>query len=218
MLEILSKIIIPYRLATIQRLNLSETQKLILKCDLHFSHYEPKVLEFMKANYIEPFYVPGRCTDVLHVVLNKPLKQGMKSAFRDYLHALFNKHIAAGLDASVFKPNLGMKALKQEIVGFVETGLALVRTEEFAAVIRKSFAEDGCFAEMRSPERRAAAQQQINARQVLRSADVIAAIPAGEIVEPKIEDEDEDITDELLRQLGTTTLDDDSSDSDCSSD
>jgi hypothetical protein len=141
----------------------------------------------------------------------------MKSAFRNYLHALFD-YIAAGLVASVFKPNLGMKALKQEIVGFVETGLVLIRTEKFAAVIRKSFAEDGCFTEMRSPERRAAAQQQINARQVLRSADVLAAIPAGKIIEPEIEDEDDDTTDELLRQLSATTLDDHSIDSDSSSD
>ncbi len=49
-------------------------------------------------------------------------------------------------------------------------------------------------------------------------ADVLAAIPAGEIAEPEIEDEDDNTTDELLRQLGATTFDDHSSDSDYSSD
>ena len=110
------------------------------------------VLELLKKHRIVPLFVPAKCTDVLSemdVAVNKPFKMGMKAAFRDYLHNCFDNHLATtGGEASTFRPKLGMLQLKPQMVHFVETGMATLRTPEFKETLRKCFAENGCFREM----------------------------------------------------------------------
>ena len=53
----IEKILIPDIQSTKQRLGLPTTQKAMLKIDLHYSHFEPKVLEKMQQNHILPNFV-----------------------------------------------------------------------------------------------------------------------------------------------------------------
>ena len=54
MIRYLDTVLKPYRLATIERLHLSDDQKMIVILDLHYSHKEPAVLALMI-----PIYVPA---------------------------------------------------------------------------------------------------------------------------------------------------------------
>jgi hypothetical protein len=47
----------------------------------------------LKENNIVVVFVPGRCTDEMQecdTVINKPFKNGIKAAFRDFLHNDFH--------------------------------------------------------------------------------------------------------------------------------
>ena len=57
-----------------------------------------------------------------------------------------------------------MLELKPQMVNFVETGMNSLRSIGFAATLRNSFANDGCFAEMRSDARRNQALEIIASR------------------------------------------------------
>jgi hypothetical protein len=87
-LKYITKIFVPYKNATIKRLNLPVNQVSLLKLDLHYSHKTPAVLQLLKENNIEVVFVPARCTDEMQecdTVINKPFKSGIKAAFRDFL-------------------------------------------------------------------------------------------------------------------------------------
>ena len=56
---------------------------MILKHDLHYSHTDAGVLQFMKDNRIASLFVPAKCTDKLQefdVIINKPYKDGVRQA------------------------------------------------------------------------------------------------------------------------------------------
>ena len=118
--------------------------------DLHFTHYDEKVLKKMLANNIIPLFVPAGCTDCIQecdTVLNKTFKSGVKNAFRDYLHGLFDAyrvdHPAA--EVAIWSPSLAMSVLKPQMVGFVEMGIAMISIVVFQETIRTAFKNDGMF-------------------------------------------------------------------------
>jgi hypothetical protein len=157
----LIKIIIPYKTNMIKELNLPEKRATILKHDLHFTHKDEKVLQFLRENYIYPLFVPAGCTDVIQecdVVVNIPFKTAVRSAFRDHLDKLFEVHKDKGLPLIEFSPKLTMGALKPFLTGFVQQGIQALKTPEMKLCIKTSFANDGLFAMMRSPEMQLAAQ------------------------------------------------------------
>ncbi len=123
-----------------------------MKLDLHYSHKDSTVLELMEKSNLIPLYVPAKCTDVLQecdTVLNKPFKEGCRHAFTNWLHVEFDKFIASGGRAENFNPKLTQACMKAELPSFVEASFIRLRTEDFKAVIAKSFSEDGCFKIMR---------------------------------------------------------------------
>jgi hypothetical protein len=191
--DYLAKIIKPHRLNVIAAMSLSPDQKCIVKHDLHYSHYDPTVLSYMEAEHMLPLFVPAKCTDVLQemdIVVNKPFKVGMKSAFRDYLHQQFNECIGAGGTADSFRPKLGMTQLKPQMVHFVETGMSSLRTPEFAATLRNCFAENGCVAEMRRRASLLTAAAAINPIDQYTTDD-FAAFTRGHLIdEPENADEE----------------------------
>ena len=105
----IAKVLIPYRLATIQRLNLESDQKMVFILDLHYSHKEPTVLEMLASNDIIPIYIPAGCTDlhqVCDVVINKPYKNGVTAKFVDYATSEYQKWAAEPTRSDFFKLNL----------------------------------------------------------------------------------------------------------------
>ena len=79
----------------------------------------------MQEHNIFPLFVPAGCTEILHeneVLINKPFKAAVKSAFRDYMQTQFtcyvNAHRDAGLSEEVvaagWQPIITMGALKVE--------------------------------------------------------------------------------------------------------
>lgn len=145
----------------IQELGLLENQVTTVKHDLHFTHNDEKVLQFLRENKIYPLFVPAGCTDVIQecdVVVNKPFKNAVCAAFRDHLDGLFQLHKQKCLPLTEFSPKLTMGALKPFQTGFVQKGIFAIKTPEMKLCIKTSFANDGLFAVMRSPEMQLAAQ------------------------------------------------------------
>ena len=94
------------------------------------------------------------------------------------MYKLFDDHLATpGGDAAEFHPKLTMGALKPFIVEFVETGMQACRTPEFKETIKKAFANDGRFADIRSSERQAIALAELAA---LGNAQLVVPLPEGE--------------------------------------
>jgi DDE superfamily endonuclease len=148
----LEKVVMPDRNATIARLHLPPDQKALVVCDLHYSHKDSDVLEFMKENNLLSLYIPAGCTDVMQTcdtVANKPFKVGLRAASRDFLYAESPDKEARGQ----WDPKLTMGALKEKITGFVSVGMDALKTPEMKISIAKAFARDGCFAIIRSAER-----------------------------------------------------------------
>jgi DDE superfamily endonuclease len=152
-LKYITKIFVPYKNATIKRLNLPVNQVSLLKLDLHYSHKTPAVLQLLKENNIVVVIVPARCTDEMQecdTVINKPFKSGIKAAFRDFLHNDFNSFKE---DKELWAIKLTMGKLKPHIVTMVETGMNVIRSEANASVIQNAFETHGMFKEIRGPMR-----------------------------------------------------------------
>ena len=155
MIEYVKKILVPYKNDVIANKNLSANQEMVLKLDLHYSHLGTELLTLFRECNIIPVYVPGRCTDELQecdVVVNKPYKNAVAGAFRDYTQELFNCHVEAGLDPLNFQINLNMGTLKIKIYEFVEKGIKAIKTNEMRFSIKECFATNGCLAQCRSEE------------------------------------------------------------------
>ena len=153
----LAKVIVPNKNATIERLKLPLDQKAIVVHDLHYSHKDAAVLDFMKENNLISLYIPAACTDVMQTcdtVANKPFKVGFKAAFRDYLHTEYGKWMIANPEEEVrgqWNPKITMGALKEQITGFVSIGMDTLKTPEIA----EAFGRDSRFTITRSAERQA---------------------------------------------------------------
>ena len=130
----LEKVVIPDRKATIARLNLPQNQWALVVHDLHNSHKDAKVLEFMKENYLLSLYIPAGCTDVMQTcdtVANKPFKVGIKAAFMDYLFEEYAKWVALNPDSETrgqWNPMFTLGALKEKITGFVSVAMDTLKT------------------------------------------------------------------------------------------
>ena len=162
-MEVIEKIIIPYKTNMIQKLRLPSHQATILKHDLHFTHKDNDVLELLKKNHIHPLFVPAGCTDAMQecdVVVNKPFKNAVRKAFRDHLDNLFQVHRAKNLPLNTFSPKFTMGALKPFLTGFVAQGIQALKTPEMRDCIRNASAKDGLFAQMRSDEMQLSAQME----------------------------------------------------------
>jgi hypothetical protein len=155
LIEFLERIVLADRDRVVAERNLPETQHCLVKLDLHYSHFDEDVLNFMSTHRMMPLFVPAGCTDQLQecdTVLNKPFKQGVKAAFRDHLHHAFTEHVNAGHEPNLWAPKLTTGALKPFIVTFVEAGIACVKKDAFAETIKNAFNRDGHFQVMRSAE------------------------------------------------------------------
>lgn len=160
-IELLEKVIVPYKNNKIAALGLPPTQGTILKHDLHFTHKDAAVLEFLRKNYIYPLFVPAGCTDIMQecdVVVNKPFKNALRKGYRDHIDNLFRIHRESGAPATEFSPKLTMGALRPYLTSFVQRGIEALKTPEMKTCIQNSFASDGCFSIMRSDEMQLAAQ------------------------------------------------------------
>ncbi len=118
----------------------------LLKHDLHFTHKDPRVLAFCTMHNICLLYVPAGCTDLLQecdTVVNKVFKTALKSAFRDHLYLKYAEYRAQvpAPHSALFRPKLTMGALKPHLCGFVEQGIAALRTPAMRATIAKAFAQ-----------------------------------------------------------------------------
>jgi hypothetical protein len=159
-IKTVEEIIIPYKNQVIAARGLPADQKTVLKHDLHYSHKSAALLQLLRDNNIIPMFVPARCTDVMQecdTVVNAPFKRVLRQAFRDYLHQTFNDYKAskpAGYDCSDWVPNLKCSELKPRLTGWVQAGIAYLRTPEMRACIQNAFQTDGCMAEIRSADRR----------------------------------------------------------------
>lgn len=183
-LQLLEKIIVPYKNKIISDLGLPADQWTILKHDLHFTHKDASVLEYLKANCICPLFVPAGCTDVIQecdVVVNKPFKNAVRGAFRDHLDSLFRLHLTEGRPPTEFCPKLTMGALKPFLTDFVAKGILALKTPEMRTCIQNSFANDGCFALMRSLEMQQNAQ--IDGTIILQEHPVPEGVEEDEIEE-----------------------------------
>ena len=188
-IEYLAKIIIPARMQAVEARSLCNKQMAMVKLDLHYSHKDEKVLEFMRANYLVPLFVPAGCTDILQecdTVVNKVFKAGVKTGFKNFLHNQFSAHLASGGTATDWKPKLTSAHLKPYMRDFVGAGLLPLMEPTFRATISKAFAEDGCFEQMRSASALAALAGQKT------QADVTALLEGTEAdkFDEVIDDED----------------------------
>ena len=187
-LEVIEKIVIPYKNNVIQTLQLPPDQVTILKHDLHFTHKDASVLKYLKDNFIAPLFVPAACTDAMQecdVVVNKPFKAAVRNGYRDHLDQLFQVHKAKGLPVIEFSPKLTMGALKPYLTSFVEKGILALKTPEMKACIQNSFAVDGCFRQMRSPEMQLAAgiARALEEAHVEENVAIIENVELAEFVE-----------------------------------
>ena len=163
-LQIVIDVIVPYRLATIERLGRPANQKLLLKHDLHFSHKSDALLKFCEDNHI--VLLPAQCTDALQecdIVLNSSFKASLRKSFRDWLHQSFNEHVASGKEPHLWIPKLTYGQLKPLFPGWIDTAVASLKTAETKQAIAKCFAEKGLFTKMRSEEQRRLAREKIAA-------------------------------------------------------
>ena len=180
-LEVIEKIIVPYKNSAIQKLRLPSNQVTILKHDLHFTHKDAAVLKYLKDNFIAPLFVPAACTDAMQecdVVVNKPFKAAVRSGYRDHLDSLFRLHQEKGLPTVEFAPKLTMGALKPFLTGFVQRGILALKTPEMKACIQNAFAVDGCFRAMRSPEMQLIAH--LDQAHIVDDSAVIEGVEADE--------------------------------------
>jgi hypothetical protein len=179
----IEEIIVPYRLSVINALGLPIDQKLLLKHDLHFSHKDVLTLAAMETHFIVPLYVPANCTDVIQecdTVVNKPYKNGLKTAFRNYMHSKFNEYVQMNPDNRAgWKADLRMSTLKPLITDFVLAGVAVLRTPDMSETICNAFVNHGEFAQMRS----AARQEEARAARALAAPGPGIAVPAEEEVD-----------------------------------
>ena len=153
MIRLIDAVVVPYKNSMIAKLNLPAEQKTMLKLDLHYSHYKEGVPAHMAMHNIIPHFVPGQCTDHMaecDVVVNCPFKGGIKSAYRDFMHNEFAKWCEDHPDRmGEFHGNCKLSYLKPHLTPWViSAGLAL-KTPEMRETIKKSFANDGCFTEIR---------------------------------------------------------------------
>jgi hypothetical protein len=83
-------------------------------------------------------------------VVNKCFKAGIRSAFGDHLHILFEQHVASGAAPALFKPSLNTKELKPKIGHFIECGMDRIRAPHMAYAIRNAFATKAFVNDMRT--------------------------------------------------------------------
>jgi len=82
--------------------------------------------------------------------INKPFKGKIKQSFRDFLYRQYNTWVIEGNNADEWAPKFGMGELKPNITGWVQDGIAAISTPEMKQSIRRAFANDGRFTEIRA--------------------------------------------------------------------
>ena len=154
MIRYVNKVLVPYRLETIDRLSLPTDQKVILILDLHYSHKDAAVLAHMRENNILPVYIPAGCTDlhqVCDVVINKPYKNGVVKAFIDYVTGKFCER-PNPQPKDVFQLNLAGSVMKPLIPEYVVRGMAAVGTIAMKVAIKECFYQASFVGEARQLE------------------------------------------------------------------
>ena len=144
----ITKVLIPYRLQTVKRLNLPIDQKMVYILDLHYSHKDENVLKLFANNDIIPIFIPAGCTDlhqVCDVAINKPYKNGVTAKFVDYVTSEFYRWSidSTRSPGEIFKLNLAGSAMKPLIPSFVSSGIERVSSEHMQQTIKTCFLNEG---------------------------------------------------------------------------
>jgi hypothetical protein len=159
----------------------------------------------MQSHNIYALFVPAACTDMFQecdTVVNKPFKNGLKAAFRDHLHHLFQVHIDKGFAPAAWSAKLTMGELKPFVTSFVEVGISGLKTPEMKLTIARAFENDGLFKIIRSDERQEIAAEE-SAERTIAESNLTLPITFGQLrrhlnldslnaVLDQIEDEQED--------------------------
>jgi hypothetical protein len=143
----LEKVIVPNRLKWIERLGLPFDQKALHRHDLHYSHKDPEVLDFMEKNHLIPLFINAGHTDIRQecdCVMNKPLKHNFTSAFKLYLHGMHNKYLLqhannTSNEMPPFIMDLRESIMKPLMPKFAVYAYSFLETEAFQRSIRASF-------------------------------------------------------------------------------
>jgi hypothetical protein len=139
------KVIIPYRLRTIEELGLDPNQKMIFLIDLHYSHKDECVLAMLKENFIIPIYILAGCTDlhqVCDVLVNKPYKNAVARGFVDYVSNQYWEWVNNrdnSDDSIILSLDLASSVMKPRIPEFVACGIRALKTEAMADSIIQCF-------------------------------------------------------------------------------
>jgi hypothetical protein len=154
----IDRVLIPYKEKTIKEKSLNSDSWMILKHDLHYSHKDKKVLEYLNAHNIATVFVPAGCTDLLQecdTVVNKPFKDALKKAFTAHMHSELSKHLSSeGSNPTNFKPDLSMSKLKPLISLWIHQATKTLSTPEMKETIKKAFVRDGLMSEIRSDSKK----------------------------------------------------------------
>lgn len=179
-LDYLQKVILPYKTNVIRELSLPENQKCILKHDLHYSHKDQQVLDYMREHNIIPLYVPAGCTDWMQecdVVVNASFKRVIREAFRDHLYKEFDDHMAIpGNSIEEWAPNLNVGYLKKHVPGWIIRGINSLKETRMKQSIIDAFTGPGCIGEAR----RRVAEEHF---EVLRVQELLGQVMLGNEVE-----------------------------------
>lgn len=152
-IKYIQNVILPYKNRVVREMNLPANQKCILKHDLHYSHKDKDVLQFMKENGVIPLFVPAGCTDWMQecdLVANATLKRVVRDAFRDHLYQEFDQFMTeVGNEAAQWTPNLNVGHLKPYVPVWIQRGLSTLMTNQMKQTIADAFAGPGCIGEAR---------------------------------------------------------------------
>jgi hypothetical protein len=139
----------------ISKMQLEATQKMCFIVDLHFSH-KGDIVEILQNYNIIPVYIPAGCTDlhqVCDIVVNRPLKNGTRTAFIQYVASKYAEYAEAATESETpFRLDLSMGVMKPLIPFFVEKGIQCLKTEDMKAAIVKCFLKDSLVEAARLPE------------------------------------------------------------------
>jgi len=170
--------------------------------DLHYSHKDPAVIALLKVSNIIVVFIPAGCTDlhqVCDVVVNKPYKNGVTSAFVDHCSAQYDNWKSLNNPSSVFSINLAMSAMKPLMQTFVDKGLATLTAQRMQECIKACFLKEGLVELARGDETYQRALQKYPQDE---DDEIIIEVPQGIEAEENIgnaveEDARENNTDEV---------------------
>ena len=153
-IELLTKLFIPFKNQIIKANKLPLDSWVLLIHDLHYSHKDPSVIDFLRKNRITHVYIPAGCTDlrqICDVVINKIFKGKVRDEFRQDLHNEFERWIEDGNEASQWNAKLDYKHVKNRMPMWVMNAIKGCR-EELREPIKSAGLKSGLMEEIMNPQ------------------------------------------------------------------